>query len=596
MRRAHRSVVAVLSLLLLAGCGLPLPDGVRSAGDVGAAAPDAAGLQLLPPGPQPGASAEQLVNGFLAAQVSPQDDYAIARQFLTPGNLWKPIGSVKLYTAGSQQAVPDAEVARGLKVSFRQVATIDQDGRYAPERRRVDDGTYVVTPDRASGQLRLSVVPDGLRLIDSDLDRSYRAREVYYLGRTGAGGGSRLVADRVFQPLAAEPAKALVTALLAGPTTALVAAGNTPNRPGAVETAVPSGTKARDVRTDAGIVTVDLSGEVLGLAALERQRMSAQFVWTLVPTYRGVRLLADGKPFEVPGAKPVQDRQDWPGYDPSGLGSDVPLLFIADRRLDSLDGELASSDVTSGGRIGVDAAALSPGRGTLAVLTDMKKHGTDEVRIGPLPGPFGAAAFRKPDLTSPSWGSGERGLWLLQTGSASIIWLLPERSGASRSPPLAVSYKRPPREAGKLSAIAVSRDGARIAMLFGEEGADRRLYVGRIQPSPAGFEVAVVTSIAPELSTITDVAWASGTSVVVLAQRDNRPSVLAFSVAVDGSEVTPVNTTGLPTTGLVSVAAAPDRPLVVGVQTADGRVQLYREGNGQFVQQDVAGREPFYPG
>jgi len=592
MRR--RLTIALLGVLVLSGCGLPLPDGVRSAGDVGVAQPESVGLQLLPPGPQPGATAVELVNGFLTAQVSPQDDYAIARQFLTPSNAWKSTGLVRLYVAGSQRVVARSDVPGGLTVGFTEVATIKKGGAYSLSGGASVEEPYVVARDPASGQLRLSTVPDGVRLADTARDRSYVARDVYYLGRPDNGAGTRLVADRVFQQRSRDPARALVEALLSGPTTALAPAGDTGDRAGAVQTAVPPSTRALDIRTDAGIVTVNLSREVLALSTQERQQLAAQLVWTLVPTFRGVRLLADGKRFAVPGAKQVQDRQDWPGYDPSGLGPNVPLLYLADRRLRSLDGELTSSEVTQGGPVDVDAAAVSPGRGALAVLTDRPKLQPDVVRIGPLGGAL-KQAFSRPGLTSPTWGSGERGLWVLQQGLAPIVWLVPGPAQLPESTPQAVLYEAP-RQAGLLSAITVSRDGARIAMIFGSTEAERRLYVGRIQPSQRGLQVALLTPIAPHLSNVTDVAWESGTSLAVLAQRDGRPSVLAFSVAVDGSEVTPINTTGLPTTGLESVAAAPDESLVVGVQSTDGRAQLYREGNGQFVQQDADGRKPFYPG
>jgi len=82
------AVVGLLLLLPLPACGLPVPDGVQTSGPVAAERGEPLALKVIPPGPQPGASPEEVVNGFLVAQRSPDDDHAVARQFLAPGTEW----------------------------------------------------------------------------------------------------------------------------------------------------------------------------------------------------------------------------------------------------------------------------------------------------------------------------------------------------------------------------------------------------------------------------------------------------------------------------------------------------------------------------
>lgn len=51
-----RRSALLAALLLLPACGLSLPEGVRSAGDVQPVRDEPAELRVIPPGPQPGAS------------------------------------------------------------------------------------------------------------------------------------------------------------------------------------------------------------------------------------------------------------------------------------------------------------------------------------------------------------------------------------------------------------------------------------------------------------------------------------------------------------------------------------------------------------
>jgi hypothetical protein len=377
----------------------------------------------------------------------------------------------------------------------------------------------------------------------------------------------------VFLPASREPGQALVDALLTGPTRRLAPA---------VLSAAPAGTTA-DVEAASGVVTVELSAEAAGLDTRERQRLAAQLVWTLVPAYSGVRLLVDGRPL-VPEEDAVQDRSDWAVYDPSGSLADASLLYLQDRRLRSLDEELSDSAVTSG-ELPVDGAALSLSGADLAVRT-RRSAGVDEVRTGPLQGPFGEPVLRGPGITSLSWGPSEQGLWVLQTGAPASVWLLPG-DGTAGSPPQRVPVQAP-ADAGPLSALRVSRDGARIALVLGG-----RLHVGRVEPASGAWRVDDVRLVSTELVGVTDVAWRSGTSLVALGAFEADGSLFPAEVAVDGSSFEVVQR---PLVGAVAVeiAAAPRQPLVVAADV-EGKQQLYRDNDTLFGLL-AEGSSPFYPG
>ena len=566
-----RLLVGVLLVLLTACGGLPVPSGVKDADGVGGDAPAVGGIVVVAPGPQPGITASELVRGFLyALSRSPQDGHRIARQYLAPDVECCGEGQEAVLYPVSGLTVSVLADPSVVRASFESVARILADGSFRLEDAEVRDDFRVVPVD---GELRLASVPRGLRLVLDDLERSFTPYDAHFLARDADGSPSgRLVPDRVFLPVSRDPGQALVDALLTGPTRRLAPA---------VLSAAPPGTTAA-VDAAAGTVTVDLSAEAAALDARARQRLSAQLVWTLVPAYSGVRVLVQGEVL-VPEEDPVQDRGDWQAYDPSGtVGDDAPLLYLLDRRLRSLDERLPGSAVTSGD-LPVDGAALSLPGTDLAVRT-RRADGVDELRTGPLGGPFGAPLLEAGGLTSLSWGPGEQGLWVLQTEAPAGVWLVDVEA---RREPQRVPVQAP-ADAGPLTAMKVSRDGARVALVLGG-----RLHVGRVEPADGGWRIGEVTPVSQELVGVTDVAWRSGTLLVALGAYEEDGQLFPAEVAVDGSSSAVVQRP-LVGASAVEIAAAPRQPLVVAADV-DGEQQLYRDDDTLF-RLLRPGSSPFYPG
>lgn len=580
-RVARRALGALVAAGLLAGCGLPLESGVRQPERVGAEQVEEPGaVRELPPLPQPGASPQEIVSGFLRAQIDADDRHAIARQYLLPAtrDTWDDRGTVAVYT-------PDTlsidEVDQGVvRVTADMTARIAEDGAYRPVVDESLDETFRLQPDE-DGEVRLAEVPAGLQLTPDDVAESLRPRDVYFLSSYGGTvADSRVVADRVFLPVSTELADALVRRLLAGPSATIA---------GSVVTAVPAGTQllAPVVARD-GVVTVDLSAPAAELDSVTRQRLSAQLVWTLRGAgqeFDALRLLVDGRPLEVSGVGELQDRDAWAAFDPEGLSATASPVYVQDRAVRTLDGRLRSSEATDG-RVPVDAVAVSPDTGALALITRLEGGEGDQLRIGPPRGPFGEPVLSMPGLTSLTWGSGERGLWVLELGSeqnpSRVLLVRAEGNAVVQVPYTA------PTGAGPLTVLRVSRDGARVAMVFGE-GVDRRLWVGKVEPAPDGPQVTQLRNVAPGVADVADVAWDSGTSLVVLA-RLGTTSRLPVRVTVDGSLIEPVGALGL-TGEPSSLAAAPGRPLVVATQE-----ELLVEEGGLLRSRASGASAPAYPG
>lgn len=572
MRR--RTWVALLTLLVLPACGgLPLPSGVRDAGGVRAEQADPGGIVVVAPRPQPGMTATELVRGYLfALSVSPQDGHAIARSYLAPGVSCCEGGEAILYPPASLKFGLDPADETKVEVELRSVGRILANGTYRPEDERVPNAFRVV---RVGQELRLAQVPPGLRLLEGDLERTFTPYDVHFLGLGPDGEASpRLVPDRVFLPATADPARALVDALLRGPSKRLAPA---------VTSAVPLGTTA-DVEVDGGVVTVDLSAQAAGLDARGRQRLSAQLAWTLVPAFTGVRVLVEGEPL-TEGEGREQDRGDWSEYDPAGVEASAPLLFVRDRRLLQLEDDGSAAPVQVVGAP-VDEAALSPASGQLGLRTRVSR-GVDEIRVGPRSGAAGAPVLSEPGLGSLSWGSGDRGLWLLQAGRPPTVWLVPG-AGAGDPAPVEVPYDTP-AFAGPLTRLQVSRDGARVALVFGE-----RLFVGLVVVRDGRVRIEGVERVARDLAGVKDVAWQSGTSLVALGSFGPGEQPFLTQVAVDGSTFEVVQRQ-VSAAEAVEVAAAPRRPLVVAAKV-DDRPELFRDNRELFRQLQQAGSAPFYPG
>lgn len=562
MRRARR--LLPLLLVLATACSLPLPDGVHEVGDVSGEARPNRPLEVIPPGPRPGASPTETVLGFLGAQSSSDGRHEIARRFLTPAEQprWDDDAEVQVYDPDRLE-VTQLPTGRGreevVRVTARITGTVREDGSFTLR------GDTTITEDYllqlVRGQWRLGDVPDGLRLTAADLQRAYQPRPVYFLAPSTADESPHLVPDLVFLPIDGDLATTLVQRLLRPPSQALA---------GSVRTAVPAGTRLRRaVFPGSGIATVQLEGGARRPTGRAAQDLSAQVIWTLRslgPPFRSLRLTVDGQPLSVLGGGGVQDARSWDSYDPEGLGPTPPYLFTSARRLRAsieLPANPATAgDVGEGAAVQVDVAALTPDRTTVALL-DTHDRRDVVVRVGPLRGSAFPVLARGVGLSSPSWGSGDQGLWLLRNGREVV------RVDGGLRPVTVLGLPE-----GRLRSLAVSRDGARVALVAGGH-----LYVGRVELLGSEPRLVGLSAVLPSLRDATRVTWASSTELVVLGTRTRTAQLLR--VTVDGSSAQTLNTAGLTPT---DVAAGPAGVLVVSGR----RLYLSTAGAFRLVQTETA--------
>ncbi|MFN2538876.1 MAG: LpqB family beta-propeller domain-containing protein [Mycobacteriales bacterium] len=559
-----RRRAALAGLLLVAGCSLPLPTGVHTPSGVTGEQPPA-DLQVLPQGPTRGQGQTAVVAGFLAAQASPAGDYAIARQFLTgeAARTWSPHSGIVVYSPESEHVMQPRPQDQSVQVELSVVGQVDRTGRYVARTRPPRSEFYSLA--RISGSWRISKVPDGigLQLTQLDLFRIFAPRSVYYLATQQRPGDPRhLVPDRVFLPSGPRvDTTALVHRLFQAPTTSLQDSVEASSR----ALAATSVQRSRE-----GVVTVRLTDDAEGMGAADLRDLSARLVWTLRadPTFTALRVVTSHGVLRRPGVPDVQPRTSWESYDPEALGESPPYYFISHRRLQAAGTTLVTSSLTNG-HVPVDAIAVSPRGDRVAALHI--SGGTVDVHLGSTRSAAVSTVAHAPGLGSPTWGSGEVGLWLVQGGS-SVVRIDPRRPGL-----LPVAF--PGRPPGRIASLALSRDGARAALVIAG-----RVYVCRVTLA-GGVASLVDPVLLPTVEgPVTQVAWSTPTEVVVLMPNQGARAILR--IAVDGSSRSPV------LTGLIPTAIAAAGPMLV---VASDEGALYSVSQG-ITKVQPSGARPTFAG
>ena len=264
-----RKIIALLALLVLAGCAtLPTDLDVQTGPElVATTGQDFA--YYSPSGPVAGATAQEIVSGFLAAGTGPQNDYAVAREFLSQefAQRWQPeaetlvrFGVPVFRESGDSVLLVDVNVS----------ARVDENGRYSDEQ-PTSASSLRFQLLQQDGEWRIAAAPNLTVVTAPVFSVVFNAFPVYFVdSRKNA-----LVPDlRWFPSRASTPTK-LVNALLAGPT---------PWLDRGVTTAIPEGTRLtiNAVSIENGVARVDFDANALAADNLDRQIMLSQLRSTLL--------------------------------------------------------------------------------------------------------------------------------------------------------------------------------------------------------------------------------------------------------------------------------------------------------------------------
>lgn len=559
MTRSPRLLAALAALALLAGCASLPTDGAVQPG-VEAGQEEGVGY-VVADDPQPGAEPGQIVRGFQAAAVAGiADEFTTARKFLTQNNRadWDPAAQVVIYD-GSAPLTYDDSVEGAVEVSITVVATVDSAGVYT----QAAPGTattmsYSLVQD-ASGEWRISDLPDGVLMSEVNFGTLYRSTPLYFL----SADGSALVPDLRWYPLRNRATYA-VRGLMAG-------AGEWLSP--AVISAIPDGTELSidSVTVSGGIANVPLTSAVQTASADDRALLVAQIEQTLtsLSQVQGVQVTVGDVPLEVSASTPDL------AVDP-GVGRTVTVL--------NEDDELATYNGAEVTPVpdAVDLSSLDPTDPAVG-------YGSDEQTV--------MLAGRSQLVTAASTESDAtvlvEGQNLVPPSYAPNGWIWTgeqENSGElliARAEGNVEAIETPALAGMQVRALRVSRDGARLAMIVDSDGSVQ-VMVHAITLDADGTPTGLGPGlrVGRELSDATDVVWVDETQLAVLGVSQATQTV---HVAEVGGRTTPLPSVA-DTVRIASGRGVRDLYLA----TEDGG--LYgRSGNGWApVAGDV--RYPTFPG
>ena len=259
----------VLTIVLLTGC-VQLPrDGQIQLG------PDLQNelttdyLYYSPSGPVDGDSAEQIIEGFLNAGTGPQNDYAVAREFLTTKfrTKWDPNQRV-LIQDGKPQVTLTVDDSASVTVTAS--AQVDEQGKYESLTNGTRE-TFNYLLEKEGGQWRIAEAPNVTMIIRPVFDAVFREYSIYFFDNQQ----KYLIPDVRWFPARASTSTRLVAAMLKGPSDWLV---------GAVRSPIPEGTKLSlsTVSVSDGVANVDLSAKALNASRSALQLAIVQLKETLM--------------------------------------------------------------------------------------------------------------------------------------------------------------------------------------------------------------------------------------------------------------------------------------------------------------------------
>jgi len=466
MSRARRALIAlaVLPALLLSACvSVPSSGGVEAAGDLttGVDFGDDFGVDFLVAGPSEGATQEEILAGFFAAGAAAQNNYRIARSYLTDdiADIWNPYASTLVRSRDGVTSRTSDDV---LNYTVPIVASVDAVGRYTT----ADAGaTQALPPFRFAlqdGEWRIAELGDGILISQQAFASAFGQHTIYYYD----AAFRNLVPDLRWFPVRSEVATRIVRAVLEPPSSWLDS--------GATVSAIPEGTQLAlsPVTVSAGVAEVDLTNEVLALNDRERQRLRLQLAASLrgVSGVVGVQLTVDQNAVAIP---------DWTSGSPDIVPQVDPRVLLA---TDEAEFGYAARDgieplgTLSAAVIDLEAraVALAPTR-TLATL--LNDDGVWAVRTGDAPS---VLLDDRPGLIAPS------------IDGYTFVWSVPGQGGEIHATELDGSVHEVeavlPADS-RIVSLNLSRDSARVLILLDGTGGPRLVYAAVIRDEGSGVPI-----------------------------------------------------------------------------------------------------------
>ncbi|MFI5616972.1 LpqB family beta-propeller domain-containing protein [Streptomyces sp. NPDC051567] len=556
--------------------------------------------------PSDKASPAEIVDGFLEAMTSDDPQLATARKYLTEeaAKNWKPGSAVTVLAAGLDRTPLQTEkdpAGPRYKVTGKKLATMDERSAYQPETGggRYEEHLQLVKVDNK--HWRISTPPSNLVLSESDFQRIYMPVNKYYFA------GTTLVADPVYVRQRSDPDSRMdpttqaVQSLLSGPSSWLGPV---------VTSSFPAGTELRKGTKSLSYdgqntLRVPLDEKVGNVPQPQCQKMATQLLYT-VRDLTGARLeRVELLREDVKSSSLCTVTEASAAVTANRVRSPEHQYYVdKDHRLVRMKLDVGSEDqqyrpepvpgpLSTGPGFKVGEAAVSYDERRAAVVSEDRRglHLVPLAAAGAMPQPvLTVKGSESNGLTAPSWDAAGD-LWIAdQDPQNPVLWRVPAGTGT----PGRVDVTG--LGGGRITALKVSPDGVRIALLVKRGEGRRNLYIGRVDrpENKAGATTVSVRELraaAPRMTDVTAMSWAPRGRLLVVG-RESGEVVQARYMLADGSMVA----ASLPgATELSAVAVSEDeKKPVIAHSEGDGIVWL--PPGAQWRTVAPGGRAPVYPG
>jgi len=182
--RGILALVLALCAVLVTGCaGFPESGSIRYGLATGEDNGGSQNVTFIPNRPQPGATPEQIVEGFIDAGSGPGVDgtWAVAKEFLAPDlqEVWDPKATVRIDERGEREYGESDADEGTVAFSYEMVADVDDIGSY--RRAELPSNTQDFRLAKQSdGEWRITEAPDGIWLDEGQFPQVFHKYPLMY--------------------------------------------------------------------------------------------------------------------------------------------------------------------------------------------------------------------------------------------------------------------------------------------------------------------------------------------------------------------------------------------------------------------------------
>ncbi|HVU92801.1 MAG TPA: hypothetical protein VHC23_11230 [Jatrophihabitans sp.] len=479
--------------------------------------------------PAKDASPRDIVTGFLRANTIDPGKHTSAGSFLTTAarSRWS---DATVTILSDDPAVGTYDGKGAVTVSGRVVGTLDKDGAFQPGSNVSQSFRFGITRDH--GQFRISQAPAGLLITNSDFADNYHQYSLYFYDNENR----YLVQDPRWTDIVDRTQRAqwLLGRLADGPRAQLQKALTSDTLPTQAD---PSRLTVRVNAT----TTIEIPGSSQ-LDSSGKNHLAAQVSQTLNEATSGgdMTITDGGRPVAIPA---VSGRVFTPEEFTSALGPQPPAAqvdYVSGGALVNSDGKPVAGPLGHD-TYGLGSVALSRPDPTGPMLVAGVQASTGQLWVGSQGS--GLKSTGLSDITTrPTFASGRPEVWV---GSGDRIYRVTLTATGTFVRAVAVAVTQQP--AGRLLALRLSPDGARVAIVLGgpkrADGGD--LYVGAVVRDAGPVSVDTLQRLSPKSVKVVDVAWLNQIRLLSVGQQTSPGDSVTVDTWVDG-DVVAVRDIGLP--------------------------------------------------